>query len=259
MTGNKQKHIFLQPRDLKLLSEVAEMPFADREQIKLVAGFHSLTRVNTRLLSLTKAGLLRRVFIGTTGGGPKALYSLSRKGAQLIGVPYRDPRRAQDEILVTDVFVEHQVCLNSIQIVLRHRRIPVPGARLLRWQTFKEPLSEKARITPDAYFEIESRQGVHPMFLEVDLGTETMDRWKEKVGAYLRLALSGDFDRLFKQPRFRVLVVTRSERRSEFIRLTVSKTTDKIFWFSTFEAINRDGFWSAIWLRPKGDQKQALL
>ena len=259
MTGNNQKHIFLQPRDLKLLNEVSEMPFADREQIKLVAGFNSLTRVNTRLLLLTKAGLLKRVFLGTTGGGPKALYSLSRKGAQLIGVPYRDTRRAHDEILVTDVFVEHPVCLNSIQIVLRHRPIPMPEVRLVRWRTFKEPLSEKSRITPDSYFEIESSQGIHPMFLEVDLGTEAMDRWREKVEAYLKLALSGDFDRLFKQPRFKVLVVTRSARRSEFIRLTVSKTTDKIFWFSTFEAINRDGFWSAIWLRPKGDQKQSLL
>ena len=73
------------------------------------------------------------------------------------------------------------------------------------------------------------------------------------------MAVSGDFDRLFKQSRFKVLVVTRSQRRVESIRLTVSKITDKIFWFSTFEAINCDGFWSAIWVRPKGDQRQPLL
>lgn len=259
MLGNKHKQIALQPRDLKVLHEIAEMPFADREQIKCVAGFNSVTRVNVRLVGLTRAGLLRRVFIGTIGGGPKALYCLSRKGAQLIGVPYVETRRSQDEHLLADAFVQHQVFLNSVKVTVLHRPIPIAEVRALNWRTFREPLSEMSRVIPDAYFEIETRQDIGPAFLEVDLGTETMNTWRQKADSYIKLALSGDFERRFRHPRFKVLVVTTSERRSNFIRLAVSKLTDKLFWFTTFQAINRDGFWSAIWLRPKDDQKAAAL
>ena len=97
------------------------------------------------------------------------------------------------------------------------------------------------------------------MFLEVDLGTEALSVWEKKTARYLQLALSGEFQKRFRQPQFRVLVVTASERRLGNIRATVAKSTDKIFWFTTFENINRDGFWSPVWLRPTGNQRQSLL
>jgi hypothetical protein len=52
----------------------------------LVAGFGSVTRANTRLLALARAGLLRRYFIGTLNGGKKSLYELSKKGAAIAEV-----------------------------------------------------------------------------------------------------------------------------------------------------------------------------
>jgi len=54
-------------------------------------------------------------------------------------------------------------------------------------------------------------------------------------------------------------------RRSEFekrlanIRTTVAKSTNKIFWFTTIDSINRDGIWSPVWLRPTGGQLHSLL
>src|SRR5882724_2210165 len=86
-TGNNHRSIVVQERDRHLLRELGVMRVVDREQAKTVAGFGSITRVNARLLALTRAGLLRRFFAGTTAGGAKALYALSAKGAQLIGVP----------------------------------------------------------------------------------------------------------------------------------------------------------------------------
>ena len=38
------------------------MRVIDREQAKCIAGFGSTTRVNIRLLALTRAGLLRRFY-----------------------------------------------------------------------------------------------------------------------------------------------------------------------------------------------------
>src|SRR4029077_21157851 len=56
MTGNSKTRIVLQERDRHLLKEIAVMRVVDREQAKCVAGFGSLTRANSRLLALTRAG-----------------------------------------------------------------------------------------------------------------------------------------------------------------------------------------------------------
>jgi hypothetical protein len=75
--------IIIQERDRHLLKELATFRVVDREQAKIIGGFNSTTRVNTRLLALTKAGLLRRFFLGATEASKKAVYSLSPKGALL--------------------------------------------------------------------------------------------------------------------------------------------------------------------------------
>src|SRR5713226_2129503 len=107
--GNEHQRVVLQSRDLHLLKELALMRIIDREQAKTIAGFGSTTRANARLLALTRAGFLRRFFIGTNAGGTKALYAISRQGADLAGIPYRGPRRPNHEILAADSFVQHQL------------------------------------------------------------------------------------------------------------------------------------------------------
>src|SRR5437763_16763456 len=102
----------IQERDRHLLRELGLMRVIDREQSKLVAGFGSTTRANARLLALSRAGLLRRFFLGTVAGGAKALYTLSEKGARLVGVPESGPRRRQDEAVVADFFIPHQLATN---------------------------------------------------------------------------------------------------------------------------------------------------
>ena len=97
MIGNKQHRMIVQPRDIAFLRELSVMRVVDRDQAMIAGGFGSVTRVNTRLLALTRAGLLRRFFVGY-GGVRKALYALSAKGALLAQVPMRGPRRRQDEM-----------------------------------------------------------------------------------------------------------------------------------------------------------------
>jgi hypothetical protein len=102
-------------------------------------------------------------------------------------------------------------------------------------------------------------QQIRAAFLEVDLGTEALKIWTAKVRAYIQLAVGGEFERLFQHRQFRVLVVASSERRMKNIRSVVSTATDKMFWLTTFDFINREGFWSAVWLRPRVEQFQSLL
>jgi hypothetical protein len=258
MTGNNRR-LVLQPRDRHLLEELSTMRVVDREQAKIVTGFGSTTRANTRLLALSRAGLLRRCFLGTTAGGSKALYILSAKGAQAVGVPFRGPHRRKDEALIADFFIEHQLRINEIYCTLKYRPTPVEGVTFKRWKSFHEPFTPTIRLIPDGYVELQTSAGIIPSFLEVDLGNESLTVWKEKVSNYLQLALSGECERRFGQGRFRVLVIAHSERRLRSIRTALAAATDKLFWLASFESIRHDGLFAALWLRPRDDVRQPLI
>jgi len=259
MIGNDPRGIVVQERDRHLLRELSILRVVDREQAKIVAGFRSTTRVNSRLLALTRAGFLRRFFLGTSGGGQKALYALSSEGAQIVDVPYRGPRRRRDEVLAAGVFVAHQLSINEIYCTLKYQPAPNENIRFVRWLSFFEPLQQGFSLIPDGYVEVLHPSSALAAFLEIDLGSEGRKVWKEKVKEYLRYALSGFFEGRFGQQRFRILVIATSERRLQSIRAVVATATEKIFWFATIESIRRDGLWSPIWLRPRDDERQSLV
>jgi len=256
MAGNDRKIVILQDRDMRLLRELAVMRVIDREQAKIVAGFSSTTRANTRLHALTKAGFLRRFFWGTVGGARKGLYSLSGRGAACVGAPDRGPRRSHDEVLAADNFTMHQLGVNDLYCVLKHKALP-PGVEFVWWTGFHEPIDGTA-LMPDGYAGIEFGGKILALFLESDRGTENRKAWQEKVRQYLAFAASGKFAALFSQPHFRTLVVVQSESRLTSLRTATAALTEKIFRFTTSERIERETLWGAIWQKPTGDQRQTL-
>jgi hypothetical protein len=257
MLGTKRIGVVLQDRDRDLLKELGVLRIIDRETAKVVAGFKSTRRANCRLLQLTRAGLLRRFFVGSIAHGRKAVYTLSAKGANITSAHFAGIHRPSSRLVVGDRFVEHQSGINEVYLAVKY--FPAPDVRLGRWLTFSRSLSEAIKLTPDGYFDLQRSGGaVQAAFLEVDLGTEALQVWQQKIAYYLQLALSGDFQKRFHQPQFRVLVVCNSERRLHNLRTAIAKQTDKIFWFSTFALIQRSDFWSPVWLRPTGAQRHAL-
>jgi len=256
MTGNNWRGIVLQTRDRKLLEELATMRVVDREQAKMAAGFRSVSRANVRLLALVRAGLLRRFFLGSVAAGRKALYSLSAKGAKLIGSPMRGPRRRNGEILIGDAFVAHQLTVNEIHCDLEFGHLP-EGISFLRWIAFFEPLAN-TRLIPDGYVELSVGAESFAAFIEVDLGHESLSIWQQKIRKYLDYALSGANARDFGQNTFRVLVIAPSERRLRTIRETAAKVTEKLFWFADLNAIRKGGLFAPVWYRAKVDHQQLL-
>jgi hypothetical protein len=260
MTGNRKQTIIIQERDKRLFRELGGiMRVTDREQAKLVAGFKSTTRANARLLALTQAGLLKRIFVGTIDGGRKALYALTLKSNSLVDVKIPPLSLKQDLKLTGNLKLEHQMQINSVFVTAKYCAIPIAGARFVRWMAFREPLTQGIALIPDGCFEIDTPSGPRTMFLEVDLGTEPIRTLQDKTLNYVQLAVSGEYSRLFAKPQFRVLVLTTTEKRMQSIRSAVLQITDKIFWFSTFKRINFENFWSPVWLRPSGNQHHSLL
>lgn len=262
MTGTnrnpeKRTRIMVQPRDRELLWQLYLMRMGTRDQLMRSVGFNSLTRINTRMLALHRAGLLRRFFIGF-GAARKAVYALSPTGAQLIGVTCRGPRRKQDSLLAADSSVLHQLAINDVYCDLRFPRIPHPHAEFMNWMTFTEPIAENLHLIPDGYIEFSTPQGIDASFLEVDLGTEELKVWKEKARHYVQLATSGEFASKFKQARFRVLVLVGSARRLTFIRTAVAEITQKIFWFAVLNDAPGQSISGPVWLRPNEQTPQPL-
>jgi len=259
MPGNSTCAIVLTDRDRLLLKELAIGKVIDREQAKRIAGFKSTTRANDRLLKLTRARFLRRFFLGTRAGGTKAIYSISARGAQVAQIEGRLIKRRNNSLLVGDLFVEHQLAVNSIWIEAKFKPIPAVDVQFVRWLIFPSALSKSTPLMPDGYFELRSTSGMYCLFCEVDRGTESLKVWSRKISLYLQLAASGEFQVLFKQSRFRVLVSLSSERRLNILRRTAALHTEKIFWFATLEEINKKGLFAPIWKRPVGEQKVPLL
>ena len=246
-------------RDFALLRTLVITRVLDGEQVMTIAGFRSVRRTNRRLLKLVRAGLLKRWFVGTAGGGQKALYGLSPRGANLIGettqglIPWK-----QDSLITSSQFLAHQQAVNAVFIQARFTAPPV-GFAVQQWTRPKLPLSPAVALIPDGYFEIVQSDTVHPVFLEVDLGTETSRVWRRKVDLYLKLALSGEFERLFQSKRFRTVILFPSCRRLKSIRSLIAKRTEKLFWLSTLDAFHQAGLWGPIWLRPVGENKVRIL
>lgn len=257
MGGNDGKLVILQDRDLHLLRELSVMRVIDREHAKVVAGFGSTTRANARLLALTRSGFLRRFFWGSVGGARKALYALSSRGAEVVGLPDRGPRRSRGQILAADFFSAHQLRVNDLYCTLKYRIVP-RDVKFLRWLSFHEPIEGTALI-PDGYGEVEIQGRSLAFFFEVDFGTENRKVWQRKVQSYLSYAASGRFARQFGQPQFRTLTVVDSESRLTSLRIATSAFTDKIFRFTTADRMKRESFWGAIWQKSTGDERQTLL
>ena len=254
MIGIDHRYV-LQDRDRALLRLISEFRVIDREQAKAAANFRSTTRVNIRLLALCRMGLLDRVFVSNSGASRKAIYMLTRKGAAVVGVPYRRVRIFENSLLGVDLALNHQLNLNATYLKLRQVSHDV---RLGNWKSFDARIAPSIHLKPDGYFEY-TTDVTRSAFLEVDMGTETRKIWAKKVNEYLRLAVSGEFSRVFHQPHFRTLVVATTEQRLTNILRVVAQQTDKIFFGTTFDSISSASFWSAIWLRPGGTERVSLL
>jgi hypothetical protein len=235
--------------------EVAK--FLDREMAILICGFPSVNRANDRLLRLHRGGFLRRHFVGTEAGGRKALYTISPKSAAIV-LPATQWKlqRPENVLLVGEGFIAHQSAVNWIWIAAKYRALP--DAEFLRWVSFSKQLSESISLVPDGYFELKSAETILSVFVEVDLGTETSKVWERKIALYIKLATTGEFNRIFQQPRFKVAVIATSELRLRNLRRIVATHTAKIFFFNLLETINRDGLLASTWLRPEGDARQPL-
>jgi|SRR5580704_18051347 hypothetical protein len=130
----------------------------------------------------------------------------------------------------------------------RERRIPVGGIRFVQWIALYNPIAPGVNLISDGYAEFMTPSGIEAMFIEVDLGHESLRVWREKAKQYLHFAVSGGYARHFKGSRFRVLMLVNSERRMHSLRAAVVGVTQKSFWLATLDETRGKKFYTPAWL-----------
>ncbi len=264
----------LTERDVRIVLSVYENRFLRRDQIqRIYFPDASLIACNMRLKKLAEHKFLDRLHRPATSVMAQAVYALEKRGADIVASTLQIDRhkvkwsRAQNN--VEWLFMDHTLGISEFKVCLdvalasrpeevlfyQHgdkshlRRISVTGAK-----------KKYFVVAPDAFFGIKSGRGKHIFFLEVDMGTETLARFAEKVTAYKRYWKSGQYKQEYGFNHFRVITVAESERRlANLIKATGKAGGRQMFLFTTFSAIHGSSPFGSIWLSPFIDLPTSLL
>ncbi|MCL4473068.1 MAG: replication-relaxation family protein [Actinobacteria bacterium] len=233
----------------------------------------SLVACNMRLKKLNEHQFVDRLERPATSVIAQAVYALDKRGADIVATSLEVDRhkirwnRASNR--VEWLFMDHTLGVSEFKVCLdialagrpeeiffyqrgdksHLRRISVTGAK-----------KKYFVVAPDAFFGIQSGRGKHIFFLEVDMGTETLSRFAEKVTAYKRYWKSRQYTEEYGFNHFRVLTVAESERRLvNLIQATGKAGGRQMFLFTTFSEIQRKSPLGSIWLSPFTDSPTSLL
>lgn len=273
-TNNRITPIVLTERDVSIVLSVYKNRFLKRDQIQRLH-FADASRVacGVRLKKLYEHKFLDRLIKPVAVGTHQIVYAIDKRGADVVAAALKVDRhkvrwnRANNR--VEFLFLEHTLGISEVRVCLdlalagrpeellfyqrgdksHLRRISVTGAK-----------KKYFVVAPDAFFGIQSGRGKHIFFLEVDMGTETLSRFAEKVTAYKRYWKSRQYTEEYGFNHFRVLTVCESERRlANLIQATGKAGGRQMFLFTTFSAIQSESPLGSVWLSPFTDSPTSLL
>ncbi len=191
-------------RDRELLDRLAQHEPLSTSELCLLF-FTGARACRGRLLKLEQQKLLTRVYPSREwrGGATEALWFLSPHGRQMIGASARRP----PGLSIPDL--EHRRAAAGFFLDLVRGSLDTPGEGLYRWLGEQQAQHGTGpTVRPDGYGRYLLPDGEITFYLEIDRGTETTKRVKDKLAAYQR-ALAADRNR----DRGNILLVCESRRR----------------------------------------------
>lgn len=259
--------------DMQILKDLTSYRFLDTKQILTLHPDYSPRTVRSRLQLLFHAGYVERPrgqFLYYEH--PYLIYSLAKKGAELVsqdkGLPTITDR--PHEMRVS--FMRHSLMISNFQAALRLALKETEGFKLAVWRDLGaidavQCEGERLPIAPDAFFTIEADDYFLHFFFEADRSTMAADRMLNKFKGYWNWKLEGGHKRKLDIPNFRVLTVCLSEERAERLRLIAAKANGReigsdMFWFAcekSYDLENPDSILTPIWRSAKGGSPRHLL
>ena len=255
----------LMTRDVSVILSVYENRFIRRDQIQRLHFAHcSVQATSARLKKLSDHKFLDKLQRPVAGGASQAVYALNKRGADVVARYLEKSRQSvhwkRDNNRVEWLFMEHTLAVSEFKVCLdlalarREEELYFyqRGDRSLI-RRVPDPRGKKKYIVvaSDAFFGIQAESGKYIFFLEVDMGTETLKRFQEKVIAYKRYWKSGKFKEEYGFNHFRVLTVAGSDRRlANLIHAAGEVGAQYMFVFTTFAGLHNVGIFEPIWLAP---------
>jgi hypothetical protein len=278
-------------RDLEILRAVHRYRYLRTGQVwrLLFPETRTLQSARRRLRRLTSGRYLVRIGrAGQAGEGfPESAFALGEAGSALLSslgdelISYPRTRAGGGH-----VFLEHALAISEFRMALELALPAVTGIRLHRF-VHEDELKTHLRqgISKDAYklynHLIHPRTGreyvVHPdalfilatgeapevrrlYFLEIDRGTETLGRIRDKAIGYHLLKGSGVFRKFGDFSDFLVLLVTNAERRALRIREALTDSAGEAdIWVAAAAGINATTVLTgAVWLDSEGAWQAVL-
>ena len=272
--NNRIKPMQLTSRDVSIILSVYENRFLNRDQInRLFFWSGTVSGCNLRLKKLYDHKFLDRLERPAMSAQVPSVYALNKRGADVVAATLQIDRRkvkwSRANNRVEWLFMNHTLGISEIKICLDLALKKRPEEILfyergdrshLRRISMTGTKKKYFTVAPDAFFGIQSGRGKHIFFLEVDLGTETLSRFAEKVVAYKRYWKSRQYTEEYGFNHFRVITVCESERRLANLRRATGRAGGRsMFLFTTFQAIQEYSTLGSIWLSPVSDLPTSLL
>lgn len=247
----------LMERDIEILKAVHEFRIVRGDQLQALY-FGSQSTASYRLSRLYQHGFLDRHFLPTLGGlaSSPALYTLGRRGAdvlrRVLDCGPKDIRKPPNNQELSPLFLEHLLQINDFRVAVTVAARD-QGYALEMWlddyqlkaaydRVVIQTLQARRRtvsLIPDGYCVLQVPQGRACFFLELDRGTMTRARFRDKVLAYQAYIASGQYEKRYGTRSLRVLTVTSGPKRLENLKEEAEQARGgRVFWFTTTERIS---------------------
>jgi DNA-binding MarR family transcriptional regulator len=204
--------------DRRIVGLLYDYRVLSQQQIEQLMGLARST-VQRLLKRLYDHGYLEREFppVSHIGSSP-TLYVLDKKGLDLLRrMGFEDVPDVPSKGL-SGTFLEHTMAINIFRIAITQACL-AQGWEIAGWLTENELKADYDRVrvagkkrsvalVPDGYFTVRvPGKGLTHFFLELDRGTMTVARFREKIKAYVVYYKSGGYAKRYGAQGFRVLTV----------------------------------------------------
>lgn len=266
----------LTERDMDIIEAVHLYRILRQDQLQTLF-FSSKNACQRALARLYDHAFLERKFLPVLYGRSPTLYVLDKRGADLL----RSERGYEDLVwystnkdLKTD-FIEHTAALNDfrLSIVVSARRA---GLELITWASESQlkadydrvrvaHLRQAVSVIPDGYFVLNTLHGKAHFFVEIDRGTETLQRFKQKVRAYVAYHESGGYEQRYGTQSLRILTVVTGAGRLSNLHLATAQVTEETrgkrrFWFALASDLTPETVLTKpVWYIAGEDTARALI
>jgi hypothetical protein len=262
----------LTDRDREIIRAVHENRFLRRDQIERLF-FSTTAAANARLLALYQHRFLDRLYLPVELGSSQAAYALDVQGATLIA---REEHLHLSQVTwrrkhnrVEFFFLEHTVLTAELHVALQVALRGREDISLLEWrrdafltrEKFPDLEYDERRliVAPDAFFGLALPEGTAYFFVEVDLGTETLERFRRKIVAYQEYWRSGRYHERYGHANFRVLTIGEGPQRlANLITLAGEEGAKNMFLFAPASEVSARVL-GPIWFKPNSLDPTTLL